>query len=318
LYYLFICIICSCVSGCAKDELSTSEKLIGNVDFSSSSWRGTLVISPDSKHIAYVANYRLVVIDGKEGKQYDLIESHPIFSPDSKHVTYGAVVGDKQILIVDEKEETLYDNISAHGLFYKGYLFSPDKKRVVFISSKFISDTVILDGKDGKEYAEIEIYSPTFSPDSKRLAYIAAVTVKKDKELVVVDGKEGKQYDIISMRPIFSPDSKRVAYLAKTGNKCFVVIDGKEKKQYDLVSHPYFSPDSKRVAYFAKTGNKCFVVIDGKDGNQYDDILGLNAEMDILGSSMFTENGIFFDSSGSFHYFARKRNGIYSVETTIR
>jgi hypothetical protein len=101
-----------------------------------------LVISPDARHIAYVARHRgkqMVVIDGVEGKLYDWIGGRPIFSPDGRHVAY--VAG-----------ELDHENLSWH---------------------------VIVDGVEGKGYAGVlwrdnTTYRITpFSPDGRRLAYIA-------------------------------------------------------------------------------------------------------------------------------------------------
>jgi len=52
-----------------------AERLICQIDFSS--WdQESLRVTPDSKHVAYVAgigNKKFVVVDGKEEKQYDTI-----------------------------------------------------------------------------------------------------------------------------------------------------------------------------------------------------------------------------------------------------
>ena len=55
----------------------------------------SLVVSPDSQHVAYVAvrgGKVFVVVDGVEGKEYDGIVTGggPRFSPDSQHVAYVA------------------------------------------------------------------------------------------------------------------------------------------------------------------------------------------------------------------------------------
>jgi len=73
----------------------------------------SLVVSPDSKHLAYVAvrgEKQFVVVDGEEGKEYDGIGAGTlIFSPDSKHLAYGAERGEKWLVVVDGKEGKEYD-----------------------------------------------------------------------------------------------------------------------------------------------------------------------------------------------------------------
>jgi hypothetical protein len=73
----------------------------------------SLTVSPDSKHLAYVARRGeklFVVVDGKEGKEYDGIGAGTlIFSPDSKHLAYVAIRGEKRFVVVDGKEGKEYD-----------------------------------------------------------------------------------------------------------------------------------------------------------------------------------------------------------------
>ena len=90
----------------------TSEKPIVQINFSS--WiQESFRISPDSKHIAYAAmagNKMFVVVDGKEGKEYDSL-GVPLFSSDNKHVAYVAKAGNKQFVVVDGKEGKEYNGI---------------------------------------------------------------------------------------------------------------------------------------------------------------------------------------------------------------
>jgi len=131
---------------------------------------------------------------------------------------------------------------------------------------------------DPSTFAEL----PIFSPDNRRMAYVA----KGGKKLaVVVDGKEEKPHDVIVEGTfIFSPDSRRVAYEAMeilrqgliVDVKRFVVVDGKEEKPYDGIGKGslIFSPDSRLVAYAARSGANSWsstwsVVVDGKEEKSY-------------------------------------------------
>jgi hypothetical protein len=147
-----------------------------------------------------------------------------------------------------------------------------------------------VDGEDGKPYAAIVetssmeqahsckdgvcwdafyIAKPfTFSPDSKRVAYVAKVGEKRfnvsEKWSAVVDGKEGQAYDGIGGL-VFGPDSRHVAYVAGAAAKQFVVVDGKEGKQYDgLVKGTTSEIDSSgKLHYMAKKNTS-------SDGKNYD------------------------------------------------
>jgi len=288
----------------------------------------SLKFSPDGKKIAYIAgeggkhdkfwiSYEggkyFVVVNGKEGKRYDYIDSLFLtFSPDGEKLAYVAKEGNKELVVVNEIEGKRY------GRIYN-LQFSPDGKRLAYIAKEGNKELIVLDSIESKKYDYIKKFSLQFSSDGKRLAYIASeggkydelgVHYKDGKYFVVIDGIEGKRYDYINEFSLqFSPDSKRVAYIAGEGGeyeiemgrgvaykdgKYFVVIDGIEGKRYDYINEfsLQFSPDSKRVAYIAGEGGeydklgvshvkgKYFVVVDDTESERYDDILLLQFSPD--------------------------------------
>jgi Tol biopolymer transport system component len=260
-----------------------------------------MVISPDCKRVAYVRDISdmksvkmLVVVDGKESREYNFVEKGGlVFSPDSKRIAYVALI-QKNFVVVDGLEGKSYDGIGTP-------VFSPDSKRIAYrvcTTRQFLprqpevassSDeafsinpvipiekwAVVVDGKQGKEeYDWIE--DPVFSPDSRRLAYVAmnAVASRAGDYFVILDGEEGKSYN--SIRSLaFSPDSKQVVYIAQRADKWLLVADGKEGKEYDSFGGEYgksivFSPDGGRIAYVAQRSGKWFVVVDNEEGREYD------------------------------------------------
>ena len=180
----------------------------------------------------------------------------------------------------------------------------------------FGSRTGVL-GHASKAYGSVGD-SLVFSPDSKRVAYLAGTS---GKQILVVDGKEGKAYDetwgVNGEHVVFSPDGRRVAYVATSGGKRvaywkdsggkqFVVVDGKPGQAYDEIASVVFSPDSQHVAYGAKVGDKWVVVINGKEGQRYDNFL------------FYYGRGTIFDSPNSLHYLAVKGDSVYLVEETLK
>ena len=295
------------------------------------------VFSPDSKRVAYIVkiDYKeSVVVDGKEGKQYKEVED-PVFSPNSKRVAYIAKIDDKEFVVVDGREGKQYEEV-------EDLAFSPDSRYVAYKASMRVAyeagmqwleggilvaddaagaekpivsqdklvavELVVVDRKEGKQYYEVG--SPVFSPNSKRVAYIAKTDY--EEEFVVVDGKEEKQYYGVES-PVFSPNSKRVAYMARIDDKEFVVVDGKEGEKYDFYREQHyswkgllvFSPDSRHVAYKARVNGKDSVVVGGKAGKRYAQII--------------TQRGgrIIFDSPNSLHYLAAESGIIYLVRTKL-
>ena len=101
----------------------------------SSAVKKSLKVSPDSKRVAYAAgsgNKWFVVVNGKEGKQYDdALVDYCIFSPDSKRVACVVSLGQRiqnvigvfwQFVIADGKE----------GKHYLGIIGDEGGKFIVF------------------------------------------------------------------------------------------------------------------------------------------------------------------------------------------
>jgi Tol biopolymer transport system component len=169
------------------------------------------------------------------------------------------------------------ENSAPLPIVPKSLRISDDCRRIAYIEKNgnnkmqvIIEDT---QGQTrGKEYADIDVNSLTFSPDSKRLAYFASEN--KGGYFVVVDGAEMKQYAPFGDNLIFSPDSKQVAYVTRIDDfKYKAVVDDIAEKQYETVLGFFlvFSPDSKRLAYVAMTrgGDEWFAVIDGVEQKRY-------------------------------------------------
>ncbi|NLG85109.1 MAG: hypothetical protein GX493_11005, partial [Firmicutes bacterium] len=144
--------------------------------------------------------------------------------------------------------------------------FSPDGKRIAYMARKGAKWSVVVDGRAGPEYLSLSYL--TFSPDGKRLAYGAT---KGDQWFVVLDGKEMSTLHSFVAYLTFSPDGRRFAYAADSGTKQFMVVDGRAGPEYDATGEPVFSPDGRHIAYVAMDSDKkrC-VVLDGKEGEKYD------------------------------------------------
>jgi Tol biopolymer transport system component len=163
---------------------------------------------------------------------------------------------------------------------------SPDLRRFAYVVRSEAEHYVFVDGQRQKSYNAIgkgypfvdsngslvNLGNPIFSPDSKRVSYLAQEGYN-DKWIVVVDGQEQKPYDDIGgLTLLFSPNSKQVAYVVAVGSKQCVVVDGEEHKLYDWIGDLTFSPDSRRLAYWAGSKGRRLVVVDGEEGKRYDGV----------------------------------------------
>lgn len=157
------------------------------------------------------------------------------------------------------------------GVFFSAMAFSPDGKRLAYLAEQGDRRFVMLDGKKGPELgSEAVLDELVFSPDGKRLAYDVR---GENPDYVMLDGKPGPGYaNVYGLE--FSSDSKRFLYTAERedGMKV-VVLDGKAGQAHDdIYPGPIFSPDGRHVAYCGRDRGKCRVYLDGKPGPEYDDV----------------------------------------------
>jgi Tol biopolymer transport system component len=89
-------------------------------------------------------------------------------------------------------------------------IFSPNGNKVVYAGKKGNKEFVVVNDK--KEEFDL-IGDLVFSPDGKKLAYIALIKNEKFKRLIVVDGKKTEEFDDV-WQPVFSPDGKKVMFYA--------------------------------------------------------------------------------------------------------
>jgi hypothetical protein len=136
-----------------------------------------------------------------------------------------------------------------------------------------------------------------FSPDSRRLAYVA--TKQLIKKTVVLDGKpEGIEMWFIVGGMVFSDDSKRLAYGGRRRDKFFLVVDGQKGVDYDGLGYFGFSPDGKHIAYAAKKGDKFVIVVDNQERGEYGAVPA----------------GPVFRSDGVLEFLAAEQASLYRIE----
>jgi hypothetical protein len=242
--------------------------------------------SPDSKRLACVQSGPqgpYVAVDGVAGKNYESIEP-PQFSPDSKHCWYTAVRDKQWHLVLDGREIAARPlPLASSRISWEGISYSPDGRRMARFDMEGDKQRLVVDGVAGPLYDWID--HPTFSPDSRHLAYAAC---KKEGDFIVVDGHEHKgRMPGPDSSLVFSPDSKHLAYLglppratpspadgaADTstgifGDKpvrldWFVVVDGIRGKSYECALSVDFTPDSRHVIAQAMRDEKWATFVDG-------------------------------------------------------
>lgn len=208
-----------------------------------------------------------VVVDGRFGPEYDDVQ-HLLLSPDGKHVAYVAKSGVDYSVVVDGRPGPLYDFIGKETPTRRNIRmqFSSDGKHLAYVARKRDQHCVVTDGIAGPLFDGIGLFR--FSPDSKRIAYVART---RNKSCVVTDGRASPLYDGVEDDPLigtslqFSPDSKCMAYVARKGNSYLLIRDGRMEALPGAIQHLQFSSDSKHVAYAIKEDKRWIVRVDGRN-----------------------------------------------------
>lgn len=248
-----------------------------------------MLFSPDGEHFVSISGEGekvFALLDGVEHRRYDEI-GDVIFSPDSRHLAYRARLGEVEFVVLDGVEQKHYGFIVRRTL-----TFSPDSSEIAYGAS-YETFNVLLDGtgtyfavvngQEGKHYggigpSAIQITSddekfsaegPTYSPDGKRMAYIAYNAVGAVGAMAVIDGMEGETYGAI-VNFIFSPDSQHYAYIVDSFQSR-VVLDGIEGAEFDSIrlDSLLFSSDGQSLAFIASDEEGEFVVVNGEAGKKY-------------------------------------------------
>jgi Tol biopolymer transport system component len=241
------------------------------------------VTSPDARRVACILGADIegpqrVAVDGVAQKEYEGMRypSSLSFSPNGQRVGYWAKRAGKRLVVIDGVEGEEYE--------YVNYLtWSPDGRRVAYNAGRpLLKCFVVVDGAPVGPYLDVDS-GPVFSPDSKRVAYVAT----RGRPFIVVDGREGQTYAPVDSSDVaFSPDGQRIAYVVGGGaykhQRLVVVerVEGLEKPDkaevvegevcHDI-KRLVFSADSRRVAYWAEFERRrtWVVVVDGVRGKPY-------------------------------------------------
>ena len=154
---------------------------------SGDSFEGHPVLSGNGQHIAYVTRNKgklSVVADGKRGPECDGIVSPLSFSPDGMKLAFigvrqrsssldDAVARRRYFVVVNGEKGDEYELIKGKPIF------SPDGARVAMLAykrSKLVGELfplVVVDGRNGPSFVELDPNTIKFSPDSIDIKYCA-------------------------------------------------------------------------------------------------------------------------------------------------
>lgn len=180
-------------------------------------------------------------------------------------------------------------------------VFSPDGKRIAYVAKYAGKWKVIVNGQEQNIGLPKSVCrNVLFSPDSKKLLLIVK---SGSKVILMVNGIAGKAFDEINENSItFSKDCRSMAFSVQKGNMQAIIFNGKESAWHQQVGFPVLSSSGKRIGYWATDSGSNYAVIDNKKEDSYDQVYTIAF------------------SNGDKHvaYFAKKENKYYVVEDGVK
>lgn len=253
--------------------LTTVPKGVAPTSYAWDSW---VSVTSDLSTFAYAGRFRsgdrwreAIVLGNQRGPEH-IYAGRPVVSPDGKHLAYIAVwqtnddlpaflVFGKSRVQVQIKDRTLGPAWIP--------VFSPDSKKLAFMaerpSGKYSIGVVNVDvdttGEEllvkwGPEFIGMD--APVWSPDSSHVAY--AAPRKKDEWVVIVGTEPGASFQDAT-GVAFSPDRK-IAFVASDGKKRFIVLGTEQRPAFDQVTAPFFQPDGTLVYAACDTGEHFLMI----------------------------------------------------------
>jgi TolB protein len=214
------------------------------------------------------------------------------WSPDGSKVLYVARRDRKVDVYVTSTADGSTQRLTHDALPSAMPVWAPDGKTIAFVSMREGSRKIYLMAADGSQQRRLtqndgdDEIAPRFSPDGKRLAYMAA-NEKVTPRVSVSDLQTGVAR-IVSNTPIgsfetpptWSPDGQRLTFsVIKSGTGQIVSMraDGSDRRQLTQAearhNSPQWSPDGKSILYTAVPADAMFQSIyvmdaDGKNSRK--------------------------------------------------
>ena len=122
-------------------------------------------------------------------------------------------------------------------------------------------------------------YSPYWSPDGGRIAFVSARSGNRDIWVMDADGGQHQQlttHGSADYSPSWSPDGQKIAFVSsRSGNPDIWVMDADGGNKRRLTTHnahdysPSWSPDGQKIAFGSnRSGNRVIWVMDTDGGNK--------------------------------------------------
>ena len=219
-----------------------------------------------SGHVAYVASLdrrQFVVQDGKPGRAYDLVSALTMARATGQ-VWYAAWHAGSVRVVVGDVEQPACEAIGRDSL-----AVTDDGRHWRYVGRRGGCSYMVVNGREGRAYAEVSTQYVAASTDGAHLAYAA---LSEGGWRIVRDGVEGPAYTTVGP-PVFSPDGEHLAYAAMRPGDGLIVVDGTERAAGDApLTDRLVLGSGGRVAYGIQRGERAVMVVDGVEGEPHDGV----------------------------------------------
>jgi TolB protein len=255
------------------------------------SFKQNLQWSPDGKALLFTRIHQgkmsLWTMPAEGGEMKRLLPEHKDphfdghFSKDGKRIVYvydqlQGTDGKLRINVCNadgSDDQTLI----PHKAFEESPRFSPDGKKVLWVSTRDGNPdlyTVTADGKDVKRLTNDPAYDlhPAWKPDSSKIAFASGRSGKQKVHVMDADGGNVTKLtdgEFLDAWPAWRPDGKLIAFVSnRTGNYDVWIMTAEGRELTNLTDNkaqdtfPAWHPEGKKLAFISTRagGSDIFVI----------------------------------------------------------
>lgn len=232
---------------------------------------GPPTFAPKGTGMAYMARVRrpippfiiskdVMVINDKQGADYEVVGGDPLWSPDGRQVAYRARQATDWCVVTGEQRGSMFEDV-------QDLVWGGDSKMLLYRGQRDGAWHLIVNGQKSAAYEELS--APVFSPDGKRFGCGAR---KEGKAFLMIDGREvvgeGRVWDTVT-DIAFSENDKVIAYRALKGAKWRVVKGDVAGPEWETVGPPAMNADGSVGAYRATQAHYQMIIVNDAPVGRY-------------------------------------------------
>jgi TolB protein len=270
--------VAACFSPARTGSTPAAKQLTRNRDFLQHlSW------SPDGGRLLFTRIHGghmalwTMKADGSDWKQVFASNKQPHFDgcwhPDNRKIAFvfDKLQGTDGLLQIDtiNLDGSDHKNLIPHKAFEESPRWSPDGKRLAWVSTRDGNQEIYVADADGKNLKRLtsepaQDNNPSWSPDGKQIAFCSGRKGNLDIWVMNADGSDVHRLTTdphLDCWPAWSPDGKRIAFTTnRDGNYEVYVMNADGTGQRNVTRHPAqdnfpaWSPDGKRLAFISNRG----------------------------------------------------------------